>query len=169
MTIRVTVTCQVIDDLRLAATTAPTVAITPASIPPPAEQGPPPPGATVITLDIGFGPWAGSYVSWTADDACYISDGTWLVTFHDPMSLPSSVSVVAAESEDDEPSFGLLAAEFGPLTDAVRYGLGPAASFTLDPVGTATIADTAAVATAADGSETSGALTATVACASVIS
>lgn len=168
--IRITVTCHVIDDLRTAApTTIPTDGPAPASLPMPEEQAPPPPGATVITLDVGFGPWMGSYESWTTDDACFIADGAWLVTFHDPTTLPSSVSVVAAESDDDEPAFGLLTAEFGPLTDSVRYELGSGPSFDLDPAGTATIVDAAAVATAHDGSESSGPLTATIVCSVVSS
>ena len=130
-------------------------------------QGPPPDGSTVIDIDLDFGPWAGSYAAWTEEDACFVSEGTWMVTLHDPVAIPSSVSFVAAEAEGDEPGFGLLTASFGSLPDMTRYDTSADATIEFTADGHAAVSDPQAVASLPDGTQVEGTLEAVIECAGV--
>ena len=164
--IRMDVECDGIDDGRMAVVTPePTIGPPPT----PQVQGPPPEGSTVIDIALDFGPWAGRYAAWTLEDACSVSEGAWMVTFYDRMAIPSSVSLIGAEADGDEPAIGLLTATFGALPDMTRYDSSDDAAVELAADGRATLSDPRAVAILPDGTQAEGALEATIECARVSS
>jgi hypothetical protein len=164
VTVRLTVECRGFLDER---TGGPTPEPTPFVAPTPALYGPPPEGSSTVELSLDFGPWAGDYVAWTLEDACAISDGTWMVTIHDTMAIPSHVSLLAAEATADDPPVGLFSVALGSTPERTRYETSAAATFELDPDGQALIGDASAEALLPDGTTAQGALAATIACASV--
>jgi hypothetical protein len=165
VTVRVTVECRGFADER---TAAPTPEPTLAPVATPAAQGPPPEGSTTVALSLDFGPWAGDHVSWTLEDACFVSDGSWMVTVHDALTIPSDVTLIAAAGTPDDPPIGLFGADFGSSPEIVRYETSGTASFALDDHGHATVSDAAAVAFLPDGTTAHGTLTADLRCARIV-
>jgi hypothetical protein len=161
--IEITVECLSVDPPgRTGGSSTPT-----AAAPTPQIQGPPPAGSTVAEVTLDFGAWAGDYLSWTLEDACFVSDGTWMVTLEDPLTIPRSVSFVGAEADGEDPAIGSLAVWFGALPDVTIYQTGADATLELDPAGTAHIDDQQATASLSDGTTIEGRLEARIACASV--
>jgi hypothetical protein len=140
---------------------------TPTEAPTPQVQGPPPAGSSVVDLTLEFGAWAGSHRPWTLDDACFISEGSWMVTLHDAFAVPRSVSFVGAEADGEDPAIGVLTAWFGQLPEATIYQTSEDAALELDPSGRARIVDERATARLSDGTTIEGPLEATIECAAV--
>ncbi len=161
----VRVECRGFDDQRIA---PPTPEVTLEPPPTPQVQGPPAEGSTVIELTLGFGPWAGEHVSWTLEDACFVSDGTWMVAVHDTMAIPSHVSLLAGEATAEDPSIGLFTASFGTPPETTSYESSGGAAFSLDADGRASVSDAAALARLPDGTQVQGPLEARIACAGIV-
>lgn len=163
------VECHMVHDLRpFQMTAAPKPTGTPVVVATPKVQGPPAEGSTVVELRLGFGPWAGEHVSWTLGDACYVSDGSWMVAIHDAMSIPSHVSLLAAEATAEDPSIGLLTASFGTLPETTTYETSGGAAFALGAGGRASASDPAAIARLPDGTQVEGSLDAQIMCSGIV-
>jgi hypothetical protein len=138
------------------------------AVPTPRVQGSPAPGSTVIDVSLDFGPWAGSYRSWTLDEACFVDEGAWMVTIHDGLAIPSSVTLLAVEATTEDPSMGLFSASFGSVSEPTAYETSRDATFVLDPSGRATVEDFEAMAFLADGTRATGSLGARIECATMV-
>jgi hypothetical protein len=135
--------------------------------PTPQIQGSPPAGSSVVDLTLDFGAWAGNYRPWTLEEACFISEGSWMVTLQDAFAVPRSVSFVGAEADGEDPSIGVLSARFGQLPEATIYQTSEDATLELDPSGRARIVDQQATARLSNGTTIEGPLEATIECAAV--
>lgn len=141
----------------------------PVDLPSPEIQGPAPAGSTVIDLTVGFGPWEGEYQAWTGQEACFVAEGEWLVTVHDSLTIPSSVTLFALEPADGEELFGQVTAVFGGLGDISIYVTSESATFAMDASGArATMTDNQATAILPDNTTVEGPLAATITCAELV-
>jgi hypothetical protein len=121
----------------------------------------------VIDLSIDFGPWAGTYQAWTLDDACFASEGTWLVTFSDPLSIPWSVALLAGVADGEDPAIAALSVLFGGSSGPTIYQTTASAMLDLVTEDRIGVSDPQAVVTGPAGTEGQGGLAATATCGSV--
>jgi hypothetical protein len=166
--VTVTVVCrELIDQRAPEPTPEPQPSIEPVAVPTPAIQGPPEPGSTVIDVSLDFGPWAGTHQAWTLDDACFASEGTWLVTFSDPLVIPWSVSLVAGEGGGEDAPIAAASVLFGGDPGPTIYLTSPEAMLELAAPDRIGISDAQAIVTLPDGTQAQGKLDATATCGSV--